>query len=236
MAKNTFEEKVNLFIKKLSRYENKTGIYFFNPWKDQDKDNDLENAPQIRCENLKNYLLDRHNAKYILIGEAPSYQGCKFSGIPFMSERILLGEHSKVKFINKDNSYKRTSNGEKKKGKTYTENSATMVWSKMNELLDEKDWVAWNVFPFHPPKIGNSLSNRTPSDDEIKKIKEILEEFLKLFDNSKIIPVGKKSYYGLGISGIVNEKPVSHPANGRRKEFDKGIEEIINTDKAKNEH
>lgn len=82
MSSNT---KIDNFIEKLSlySYSNKDA---FNPWKDVDLSVDVSSANIIRQENLHKYLCDRLFAEIIFIGEAPGYNGCSFSGVPFYDE------------------------------------------------------------------------------------------------------------------------------------------------------
>ena len=65
------------------------GPHTFNPWTDLDPTTDAEpDAPTQRLVRLRAHLdCSPHS---ILIGEAPGYQGCKVSGIPFTSERLIL--------------------------------------------------------------------------------------------------------------------------------------------------
>jgi len=61
----------------------------FNPWTDLDTGTDAEpTAPAARLKRLKAHLSTTVN--YILVGEAPGYQGCHVTGIPFTSERLIL--------------------------------------------------------------------------------------------------------------------------------------------------
>ena len=46
---------------------------------------------RCRRENLKLYLekMKKLNPSFLLLGEAPGYKGCRLTGIPFSSEKIL---------------------------------------------------------------------------------------------------------------------------------------------------
>ena len=89
-----FENNIENFIETLQKYKIKN---VFNPWVDYDEKHDKnEHAPELRQKNLKKYLLARENAKYILIAEAPGYQGCHFSGIPMTSERLILTNNNSL--------------------------------------------------------------------------------------------------------------------------------------------
>lgn len=49
-------------------------------------------APKVRAANLVSYLEHRRKSvQLILADEAPGYRGCHVCGIPFTSERVLLG-------------------------------------------------------------------------------------------------------------------------------------------------
>ena len=249
----TFEEKVKNFIITLKKYD--TSKYMknvFNPWKDYDTSLDAdETSVEKRCSNLRKYLKAREKAKYMLIAEAPGYQGCHFSGIPMTSERLILND--------KNNTYRlkgleRTSDKNKlietkictpkyPKGrniaktvieKGFAEPTATIVWKQIVDVLhiSPTDFVLWNAFPFHPWS-NSILSNRTPNNDEIDNTKYILRKFINLFDeNIKIICIGNTSQNTLSkilttASGKVTK--ARHPANGGADEFKNNIKDIISS-------
>lgn len=225
---NKYENIVDIFINTLKKHPDMTDV--FNPWKDYDKTYDLDDAIAIRCKNLKKYLLSRENAKYVLIAEAPGYQGCHFSGIPMTSERIFMKEYGLCDM-------KRSSDINKlikqRKAKTiqkfgFTEPTSTIVWRVINNCgiqdLTPTDFVLWNTFPFHPHKKDQLLSNRKPENNELKQTKDILNEFFKLFEKAEIIPIGNVAANTLGYQKHI----VRHPANGGKKKFEKQLKAILN--------
>lgn len=198
----------------------------FNPWKDFDETYDLDNnAVKIRCQNLKNYLISRKNAKYVLIAEAPGYQGCHFSGIPMTSERIF----KKYNLHDMERSSCKDKLKEKRKAKTiqrdgFTEPTATIVWSFLNssKKLKTTDFVLWNVFPFHPHKKDQLLSNRKPVQNELNSTRDILDAFLKLFKNAKVIPIGN-----IAANLLEFETAIRHPSNGGKKKFEVQMRKLL---------
>jgi hypothetical protein len=52
-------------------------------------DKDVPGAPAIRLDNLRRYLEEREAARVLAVGEAAGYQGMRWSGIAFTSERDL---------------------------------------------------------------------------------------------------------------------------------------------------
>jgi len=207
----------------------------FNPWFCRDEENDIDsNSPAIRFSQLKQYMLERKNAKYLLVGEALGYQGGHFTGIAMTSERILLGK-MRHKSITPGHVFsgiepRRTSMTSVKKD-GFTEPTATIVWERLiTSGFDMRDFILWNAFPWHPYKPEKGiLSNRTPSDNEFEKGKPVMLELLKSANVTKVIAVGEKSRIQLEEMGI-DASMVRHPANGGAPKFREQIIQVIKND------
>jgi len=208
---------------------------FFNPWYQQDQKHDKSSdGAAIRRNQLKTYLKERlDSARYLFIAEALGYQGGHFTGIAMTSERILLGHHKSVHGIPADGAFtsvdpQRTSKPAVNK-KGMSEPTATIMWKAIYQLgLDPYQTVLWNALPWHPydPDDG-LLSNRTPTDDELKKGYPALRSFLELFPEGQLIAVGRKSEQSLDAFGISDYTPVRHPAHGGAPKFRRQMKALI---------
>ncbi len=216
----TFAEKIDSLISDLGNYQ--TNADTFNPWRDFDSVYDCDaSAPLTRRENLRKYLHARENAQLILIAEAISYQGGKFTGIAMTSEK-LLG-------VRTSNPSAHLGNDARKKN-GFSENTASILENVLVRGLDlnPATFIKWNTYPFHPHKPGDMLSNRTPTDDEILQSKHLLQKFLNTFPNKKIISIGNIAFetFTKFFPEYAIEK-VRHPANGGAPKFKSGMEKII---------
>lgn len=192
----------------------------FNPWLDFDRPHDIgPSAPLIRRRQLGHYLnVRRAEAHYALIGEALGYQGGHFSGIAMTSERILLGHKSEEgvdpEAVLPGLNPERTSRPDLK-AQGFSEPTATIVWKALLEQgLSGTDFILWNTFPWHPfnDKRG-VLSNRKPTMQELDSGEPVLRRFLSLFQECKVIAVGKVATEQLSALAV-DHVAVRHPARG----------------------
>lgn len=227
------DTSVSAFITELQRYHNKQA---FNPWVDYEPSCDCaNNAPAIRSDNLRRYLQLRRSAHYLFIAEGLGYQGGHFSGMAMTSERILLGFHPDIKpqAVLGEYQYRRTSNPnsellnstQKKYG--FNEPTATVMWTTLAEHgVDPFDVVLWNIFPFHPYKQGNVLTNRAPSVEELAVGLVYAQQMLALVPQAVVVAVGQKSAKTLTQHGI-NCQAVPHPSMGGVNRFKAALALIL---------
>ena len=221
------------FIESLER---KRTHNVFNPWFDHDPENDTDkDCSHIRMSQLRAYLSERKNAKFLLVAEALGYQGGHFSGIPMTSERILLNKmtHKAItpEHVFKGFSPQRTSLASVK-ADGFTEPTATIIWGMLIDAgLDTRNFIFWNAFPWHPYKPEKGiLSNRTPTDNELEEGIRVLNNLIDFTDGARIIAIGNKSQVLLNTMGIDAPK-VRHPANGGATKFrEQLLVEITRTD------
>lgn len=229
---------ISQFIHSLKR----TPKSLFNPWFHRDKEHDLTSeAPEIRRKQLELYLAQRrHRAKYLFIAEAIGYQGGHFTGIAMTSERILLGHQEEKYGVRGDHVFKnempmRTSRPDINE-KGMSEPTATIMWGALMDLdIDPFEVVLWNSVPWHPYNPAKGLlSNRTPLAGEMKAGLRHLKNFITLFDDVKVISVGRKCEQSLCELEIAHTC-VRHPANGGAPKFRRQLQELVsNSPKAAN--
>lgn len=224
---------INTFINKLQSYQGKD---VFNPWRDFDPDTEIgPEAPTLRCANLRRYLELRQQAHYLFIAEALGYQGGHFSGVAITSERILLGQHKDVRpeSVLGQWQYERTSKptseqlNATQRAKGFNEPTDTVVWSTLqNHGVAAFDVILWNIFPWHPYKAGNLLTNRTPSTPELDVGVEFAKMLLELVPGMQIVAIGQKaadtlSRYDIGCTAV------RHPSMGGAETFRAQVAELF---------
>lgn len=189
----------------------------FNPWGDVDP---LDAYTRDAAAYRRGRLMQHFNCepRFLLIGEAPGYQGCHFSGVPFTNEKLLLdGKVPRVEC--KDRITTRP--------KPWSEPSATVVWGTLHELGIAESTVMWNAFAWHPHKPGNPMSNRTPTMAELFAGAEILKSVVRAFASARLVAVGGKARDLLCNLGFWHAAHVRHPSMGGANQFRSGMAELV---------
>ena len=180
----------------------------FNQYADAGCD-DVPGAAAIRLANLRAYLGERTGADVVALGEAAGYQGMRWSGIAFTSERDLArwGEP-----------YLPTCTARR-----WSEPSGTIVHRVLAELAAERRVILWNTVPTHPHRPDVPLSNRRPTVAEVDAGGEFARRLIALVRPATVVAVGRIAESVLGAGATY----VRHPANGGGAAFAEGMRAIL---------
>ncbi len=232
---NYFREmhKVKLFVQSLTEYH---GENVFNPWADFDPDYDVAYARSIRKAQLERYLVRRlDTARILLIAEACGYQGGRFTGIAMTCERMMLSLHPDVnakmvigvpgRRTSRKNSPFLPKEIQRRQG--FNEPTDTVVWNAaLRAGLAPEEFLLWNIFPFHPHKEGQMMTNRTPTETELAAGLSYTKALLALTGPLPILAVGRKSEETLKNAGLA-AIGLRHPANGGANLFREGLADAL---------
>lgn len=189
----------------------------FNPWRELDPATDLSrSAPGDRLARLEAHLSTP--ARYVLVGEAAGYQGCKVSGIAFTSERLILeGRIPRVE----PGAARLTS-----RQRPWSEPSATTVWGTLHEIGIAADTILWNAFPWHPHLPDRLHSNRPPAPGERPRGLATLALLLALYPRARVFAVGRQAQAALD-QLHVPATPLRHPSMGGAARFRRELREAL---------
>jgi hypothetical protein len=163
-----------------------------------------------RLDNLRHYLDQRQRADVVALGEAAGYQGMRWSGIAFTSERDLLRWGAPFRLTS-----------DRRQG--WSEPSGTIVHRVLESLGAERRVVLWNTVPHHPHAAGMPLSNRRPTVEEIAAGSRFAERLLELLQPALVVAVGRVA------EGVLGDRAsyVRHPANGGGAAFAAGFSGLL---------
>jgi len=163
--------------------------HVFNPWKDHDERDHPPRAaaPRTRRANLAAYVRARErSARVMLLGEAPSHRGCRFSGIPFCSEVEMFHKPALVA------REKLAPTSAVHADKPMSERSAAIIWDELDRAGVSQEVILWNAFPWHPHGLDGVASNRKPRLPEVAQGHEAFEALLRCFTHEiAVFAVGK---------------------------------------------
>ena len=186
----------------------------FNPYRDRHDGFDLPDAIQTRRENLRAYLACYpQRPPLFVLAEAPGPWGCRFSGVPLVSEAKLLDESFPI-------SGRLTGLQEE----PHREYSAGIYWRVLQPYFPR--FFTWNSVPYHPHHVGRPLTIRTPTRREIAAHTELLGRLLEILRPRHVVAVGRKAEYALGLIGVESVY-VRHPSQGGARRFEAGMREVI---------
>jgi uracil-DNA glycosylase len=205
----------------------------FNPWRETDERDAAprRDMPVRRRENMAAYLEARcDTARVILLGEAPSHRGCRFSGISFCSETELVTKAGLVA----QRPLALTSIDAKTK--PMRERSAAVIWGEIERAGKPFEVVLWNSFPWHPyleesDSAGPSgvKSNRRPKPAEALQGLPAFEALMRCFARRPdIFAVGKVAVDALERWGSIEcAGYIRHPAQGGETLFREQFRRLV---------
>lgn len=194
--------------------------HVFNPWRDVDP---LDRFAAHAAQDRRTRLYQHFDCKprWLLVGEAPGYQGCHFSGVPFTNEKLILdGAVPRVTPPNGLGPRITT------RATPWSEPSATIVWRTLHELGIAADVVLWNAFAWHPHKPGELMSNRAPTKSELLTGANILKAVCDHFGSARLIAIGRVAEKALRLLKLTPDAAVRHPSMGGAREFTDGMRRI----------
>ncbi len=181
----------------------------------------------IRRSNLRLYLrlMAARSPRTLLLLEAPGYRGCRLTGVPVTSRKVLLGGLPALGIFGRGEGFRDVADVGFER--VYGEQSATIVWGALSAMGALP--LIWNTFPFHPHKPGQALSNRKPRAGEIALSLEFLRRALALSRYEQVIAIGNVAHETLCAAGIACHK-VRHPAHGGKQDFVAGLSKLLSAD------
>ncbi|HEC36395.1 MAG TPA: hypothetical protein ENI39_07670 [Anaerolineae bacterium] len=184
----------------------------FNQYRDIHPELDRPYGAAVRCRNLRRYLEAFASARFLLVGEAAGYAGCRFSGIPFTCEAQLVGPQRLPWALDKDLASSSAAE------RPWVERSATIVWEALGK---RRDCMLWNAFPWHPFDGADPLSNRPPGRDLYDGL-EVLRCLLSLFPSARPYAVGRVAQRALEAIGV-RAPYIRHPSHGGKRRFAEAV-------------
>jgi uracil-DNA glycosylase len=182
--------------------------------------NNFYESALFRRQNLKRYLLQMASLAphTLLVGEAPGYNGCAQTGIPFSSEKLLREGVAAGRVFGRENGYRVNDKN------VIHEQTAQTIWEFFESY--EPLPLFWNAFAFHPHEANNPNSNRKPRVGEIESTLIYLTRLIDLYNIQTVIAVGNSADLALQRCKIEHFK-VRHPSYGGKKIFISTLQSIL---------
>ena len=188
----------------------------FNPYADRCGLHDRRDAPKQRRRNLAltlNAAFDLR-VRTIWIARDLGYRGGRRTGLALTDE---------VHLDNLGLLYEGLTVKKATIGPVVGERTAKIIWEML--LRISQPVFLWNVFPLHPHKPGDPMSNRRHSARERNICSEFLHRIIDLLRPDHIIAIGGDAHMAIERFGIECTR-VRHPSYGGQSIFIKQIEAV----------
>lgn len=186
----------------------------FNPYRDRTDALDRPDADAVRRDNLRRYLACyTTRPPVLLVAEAPGPWGCRFSGVPLVSEAQLV-----------DTAFPISGQPTSLQEEPHTEYSASIYWRTLRPYFPH--FFTWNTVPYHPHKPGQPLTIRTPRAAEINASLHVLRGILRILRPELVLAIGRKAEHALKKLDA-QCLYIRHPSQGGAKLFAAGVQEVM---------
>lgn len=198
----------------------------FNPYSEKCAVHDVDQAPDIRRQNLEAILLaaTANGIDSLWIGRDLGYRGGRRTGLP-LTDEAHLSSHAAI--------FGCAPLARATKGPIVAERTATTIW-RMLEMVGRPVFL-WNVFPLHPHEQGDPLSNRCHTKAERQACRSLLVWLLQTLKPRHVVAIGKDAQSALADLEIP-AVGVRHPSYGGQTEFITGITTLYKLPKTRRDN
>ena len=186
----------------------------FNPYADYCDLHDRCDAPLQRQRNLASTLdaaLDLR-VRTVWIARDLGYRGGRRTGLA-LTDEVHLGSLS---FLYNGLTVKKAT-----KGPVVGERTAKFIWKMLLQI--SQPVFLWNVFPFHPHRSNEPMSNRPHSAKERDICRRFLYRIVDLLQPDHVLAIGRDAHMAIERLGI-DCTQVRHPSYGGQGIFKEQIE------------
>ena len=185
----------------------------FNPYSDRCPHHDRSDAAGLRKRNLVRCLEAALDTRVdtIWIARDLGYRGGRRTGVSVTDEVHLASAATLLGSIELDRATR---------GPIVAERTAAVVWRVLARVGSPA--MLWNVFPFHPHAVEDSLSNRCHSRAERDAAWPFLTALIDMIAPRRIVAIGRDA--GLALTELkIPVVMVRHPSYGGQAEFIAGV-------------
>lgn len=188
----------------------------FNPYSDRCDIWDRIDAPRRRRANLRAFLEVglSTDVDSVWIARDLGYRGGRRTGLPLTDEEHLA-DFSKT--------YGGLSLSRATTGPLVSERTASIIWQVLTQL--DQVVFLWNIFPLHPFKLNDPLSNRRHTRAERRSCQDLFFTLLDMIQAPRLVAIGRDAQNALTELGLEHHA-VRHPSYGGQTEFVLGMAKL----------
>jgi len=181
----------------------------FNPYADVCPIYDTADAAFIRRRNLELVLNSAisQGIDSMWIARDLGYRGGRRTGLA-LTDEVHLSWHAKL--------FATSPLMQATQGSAMTERTATIVWRALQII--SRPIFLWNVFPLHPHKLSDPMSNRCHTRTERTACRQLNSWLIETLRPKKVIAIGRDAHAAMVELGVESAK-IRHPSYGGQPEF-----------------